>query len=557
MHSWWALDPEWVDRFEQEAKLTASLKHPGIVTVHDTGQDEQIGLWIVLELVDGESLARRIARGPLEPERAAVICADVLDALHAAHARGIVHRDIGPQNVLLGQDGSVKITDFGVAYLSTGLTRSSAQATVVGKPIYMSPEQSRGKPVGAASDIYAVGVVLYELLTGHPPFDGENYVEIAMKHNSDKVPPLPDGVPSRLAAVVERALAKEPGDRFASAADLAAALRTTNADTRPTEKLTTRTANQRQDRAAPASGDPTIPLGPLADHKPRRRRRALASTGVLLAAGAGVALALALTQHPSHPSAPPPTNVHNAPSPALKRKARVVMVKAPKLVGLSRAAARRLATAHHLRFLAADATSGRVPAGQVIGQQPGVGARAPRGSDITATVSSGPPPATVPSVTNLSVNSAESALAAVALKASIAAVPGGGAAHGTVVGQAPEGGASVQPGSAVRLEVARTPVWHTVDTMTLSSDGSSPRFRITAHKWRIRYTLKIGPCPDTGGQCFGPSMDVTAADGTFHDYELGAGSHETYVPDPPGTYSFSLCCAQDPYTAEIVVEECS
>lgn len=217
-------DPEFVERFRREARAAAGLTHPGTVAVYDTGEDDG-RRFIVMELVEGETLADLLAReAPLDPHRAALLAADILDALAAAHDRGLVHRDVKPANVLLTPDGEPKVTDFGIARAATAETLTMG-SKVLGTAAYLAPEQARGLRVDARCDLYAMGCLLFEMLAGAPPFQGENAISVATKHLHADPPPLPGSVPPELAAIVMRALEKDPDERFPDARSMARALR--------------------------------------------------------------------------------------------------------------------------------------------------------------------------------------------------------------------------------------------------------------------------------------------------------------------------------------------
>ena len=215
-------DPEWVRSFELEAQLLARVNDPGIVQIFDVGHAKE-GLYYVAELVEGESLADRLRCGAVAPAEARGIAEQLCRALSRAHAQRVIHRDIKPANVLISADGRVKVGDFGVARLAEGST-DGAGATIVGTPRYMAPEQARGGSTGPATDVYGAGIVLYEMLAGHPPFMERSAVELALRHLNDPPPPLPDRTPAALVEVVERALAKRPEDRYGTAAAMAEAL---------------------------------------------------------------------------------------------------------------------------------------------------------------------------------------------------------------------------------------------------------------------------------------------------------------------------------------------
>jgi eukaryotic-like serine/threonine-protein kinase len=233
LHPHYGDDDEYVERFRREARSVAQLSHPHIVTVIDRGEDDG-QQYIVFEYVDGENLKQLLERnGPLPTRRAVELALEIADALAFAHEHGLVHRDVKPQNVLLTPDGNAKVTDFGIARsldVEHGVTQTG---TVLGTSNYLSPEQASGKPTTQATDVYSLGVVLYELLTGEVPFPGENFVAVAMKHMNEPPPDVlekrPD-VPLRLAAAVDRALEKDPVRRFPTMDQFAWELRQCLAD---------------------------------------------------------------------------------------------------------------------------------------------------------------------------------------------------------------------------------------------------------------------------------------------------------------------------------------
>ncbi|QBI20877.1 serine/threonine protein kinase [Egibacter rhizosphaerae] len=222
-------DPNSRQRLLREARSAARLDHPNTVAVHDVGEDDGRP-FVVMELVEGATLADRLrARGRIPADEAVAIGRAVLDALEAAHARGLVHRDVKPSNVLLPTRGGVKLADFGIAKaLDTATGGVTGTGQVVGSPRYLAPEQAAGREPSAASDLYSLGVVLYECLAGHPPFERSNPVAVALAHQQDPLPPLRDHAPHvapALVTTVERALAKDPADRFVDAAEMRAHLR--------------------------------------------------------------------------------------------------------------------------------------------------------------------------------------------------------------------------------------------------------------------------------------------------------------------------------------------
>jgi eukaryotic-like serine/threonine-protein kinase len=219
-------DPTFIERFKREARAAAALSHPNIANVFDFGEDGS-DHFMVMELVEGADLAQVLhEQGPLRPDRAMRIAAQICAALDHAHAAGLVHRDVKPANVIVGPGDHVKVTDFGIAR-AVGEARLTASGTVMGTARYISPEQASGAAVGPASDVYSTGIVLFEMLTGEVPFTGESPLAVAMSHVTGEVPSpraLNLGVPGALDAIVARATAKEPRARFHSAGALQAAL---------------------------------------------------------------------------------------------------------------------------------------------------------------------------------------------------------------------------------------------------------------------------------------------------------------------------------------------
>ncbi|MCU1461950.1 MAG: Serine/threonine protein kinase [Acidimicrobiales bacterium] len=227
LHPHLAADDAFLERFRREAVAAAKLAHPNVVATYDTGVDGGLA-FIVMELVRGHTLRDELGRGPLTPGRSAYIAAEVADALEYAHQAGIVHRDVKPANILLCDDGRVKVADFGIAKAASVGRDLTQTGALLGTAKYLSPEQVDGQPQDRRSDVYALGVVLYEMLCGRPPFTAETEMAIALAHlRSEPMSPrrVRAGVPRPLEAVVLRAMAKSPVDRFQTAADFCIALR--------------------------------------------------------------------------------------------------------------------------------------------------------------------------------------------------------------------------------------------------------------------------------------------------------------------------------------------
>ncbi|MFI7596377.1 protein kinase [Actinoplanes sp. NPDC049681] len=217
-------EPGFAERFRGEARTMATINHPGVVDVYDYGSDQQLA-FLVMEYVEGDALSRTLSRvGRLTPARTMALVAQAADALHAAHGNGIVHRDVKPGNLLVRPNGTLVLTDFGIAR-SALVGQLTVAGSVLGTASYISPEQASGAVATAASDVYALGVVAYQCLSGHRPFDGATPIEIAMKHVRDTPRPLPADIPPAVRAIVDRAMAKDPSARWPTASAMAAVAR--------------------------------------------------------------------------------------------------------------------------------------------------------------------------------------------------------------------------------------------------------------------------------------------------------------------------------------------
>jgi len=213
-------EPGFADRFRGEARTMATVNHPGVVDIYDYGNDDQVA-FLVMEHVAGDALNKTLGRvSRLTPARTMALIAQAAEALHAAHLKGVVHRDVKPGNLMVRADGSLVVIDFGIAR-SALVGQLTAAGSVLGTASYISPEQANGLTATALSDVYALGIVAYQCLAGRRPFVGDNPVEIAMKHARDAAPPMPADIPPPVRAIVERAMAKDPSARFPTAAAMA------------------------------------------------------------------------------------------------------------------------------------------------------------------------------------------------------------------------------------------------------------------------------------------------------------------------------------------------
>jgi serine/threonine-protein kinase len=224
LNSQMAADPTWVQRFYNEAKACSRLQHPNTIRMFDFGQSPDGRLFMTMEFLDGVSLREALSRGPLAPHRVVKVLIQCCASLAEAHSIGIIHRDIKPDNVFLlnmaGSPDFVKLLDFSVAKLLEGDRMKTQAGVVFGTPQYMSPEQGRGMPLDARSDLYALGILAFEMLTGNVPFHDENPMTVIQMHLQAQVPPLPQSIPYSVQQIVRRALEKEPNRRFQSAGEM-------------------------------------------------------------------------------------------------------------------------------------------------------------------------------------------------------------------------------------------------------------------------------------------------------------------------------------------------
>ena len=385
----YADDEEFVERFRREAVSAATPNHPGIVQVYDRGRTEDGAFYMAMEYVPGGTLKERVkAEGGLAPREAAEIASQVADALAVAHEHGIVHRDVKPQNVLLAASGVAKVSDFGIARAASSKTMTQTKA-VLGTLAYMSPEQVRGERAGPASDLYSLGVVLFEMLTGELPYQGDDPIATAMKH-LDEEPPHPretnPRVPEELDALVVKLLAKDPEDRYASAASLSQDLRRVRDGLSPVsaglgddtiEQNISDTGITRPDAATPGRASrPSAGLG-------WRRTLTLSIAALLLGVALFVGLAWALGR--DTPNQRPPDQV-------VAEK-----VEVPGVVGLSLDEAQKRLAEEGLKLGSRnEAPSEAVARGVVIGQDPAGRTRVTRGRAVNVVLSTGPPQDPVP-----------------------------------------------------------------------------------------------------------------------------------------------------------------
>jgi beta-lactam-binding protein with PASTA domain/tRNA A-37 threonylcarbamoyl transferase component Bud32 len=444
-----ARDPSFQARFRREAQSAAALNHPNIVAVYDTGEDLLVSEdgtrivvpYIVMEYVDGMTLRQLLASGRrLLPERALEITAGVLAALDYAHRHGIVHRDIKPANVMLTRTGDVKVMDFGIARAmnDVGTTMTSASA-VMGTAQYLSPEQARGEVVDARSDLYSTGVLLYELLTGRPPFTGDSPVSIAYQHVSEM--PLPasqvdDGVTPEVDAVVLHSLNKRADDRYQTAAEFRADVERAIAGAPVTAAVPAITVDRTQMMPA-VEAQTAVRYEPMYDTGRKRRRRGFGFWALsLVGVAAAIIGALLIGKFVFGGSA-------------------VTQVQVPNLDGLTVEAATTTLQQYDLRLGAQTPATSDRPQGTVIAQQPAAGENIEQGQSVNITISSGLEQATVPQLVALtSVDAARIALQDANLALGAVKEKNSQQPPGYVLSQDPAEGTQIDAGSKVNITVS-------------------------------------------------------------------------------------------------------
>ncbi len=436
-----SIDRTFVERFRREAQAAANLSHPNIVPVFDWGEDDG-SYFIVMEYVEGRPLSGVLRDPqPLSPVQIATIGAGVAAALAFAHRHGVVHRDVKPGNVLITPDGDVKVTDFGIARAVNTEESLTQTGAVMGTAAYFSPEQAEGKGVDSRSDIYSLGVVLYEMAVGRPPFTGDSPVAVASKHVRD-TPVLPRQanpmVPVALQAVIMKAMAKNPDDRYASAEELRADL-LRFADGRPVEAgdpgATTTMAAVGATQAVPVATGRTmaIPVAavpPPEDVERKRRTRRLIILLVLLLVALGVLAFFLLRSLGGN-------------------------VTVPDVVGQQISAATQTLQNDHLAVgTTSSVISGTAPNGVVLSTNPKAGTSVSKNAAVNLVVSAGPA-VNVPSVVGHPFAEATQLLSGAGLSYTVKYVPSNKPV-GTVLAQDPAGGAKVKSTQKVLLTVSGT-----------------------------------------------------------------------------------------------------
>jgi eukaryotic-like serine/threonine-protein kinase len=461
LHQRYAEDPQFLARFRREAQSAAGLSHPNIVAVYDTGEEDGRP-FIVMEYIAGRSLAEILKSEGVLPHRAAEIGADAAGALHYAHERGLVHRDVKPGNIMVSEEGQVKVADFGIARAVNAETVTQT-AMVFGTAAYIAPEQAQGEPVDRRTDVYALGCVLYELLTGRQPFSGESAVTLAYKHVSEAPAPprqLNPEVAPELEAVVLKAMAKDPAARYQTCRELQADLQralhgvAVAAPVGAAAYAATEAVSRTQVMPPPRHEEDYVYEEYEDERSPARALGWIVLALLILAAFVLVGFLLA--------------NLFTTEDPA-------IMVPVPDVRNRSLADAQTILEDQGFGFRLGEAVDHQeVPPNHVVTTDPEPGTQAEQGSVVTIIYSQGPPLATVPDVEGLPEDEAQARLR----EASFGIGERGVEPHeeiepGHVIRSSPPEGSEIEAGSEVSLVVSSGPPTHPLPDVTDETEDAA------------------------------------------------------------------------------------
>ena len=508
----YADDEEFVERFKREAQSAAALSHPNIVSIYDRGEAEDGTYYIAMEYLPGGTLKDRILkRGALAPRTAAAVALQIAEALRAAHAAGVVHRDIKPHNVLVTDTGDIKVGDFGIARAATSSTMTRT-GSILGTAHYISPEQAMGEPVGQGSDLYSLGVVLYEMLTGTLPYDAETSIGIAMKHvNGHLVPPreLNPEVPEGINAVTTKLLAKSPEERYADADELIEDLERVLEGFEPAAAKTTRVTT----RPTPAAGTAQTQTMGAPKRVRRQGRPWILFLLLLILLLGGLAYAL-LTLGP-------PRTVPDLQNAASIREAEQIA-----------------AQAGDFEVVEGARQDSEEPEGAIISQTPAAGESLREGSRIYVIVS-GRQVAEVPDVGNRTSKEATQTLEEAGFEVEEEPGESSESYQGYVIDQDPRGGRTAEVGSTVTITVGAGS--ETVEVPDLSNRTvEEARRALEAADLSLGRQTRESSSRVPAGQVVSqnPSAGSNARSGSSVDITVSSGPNQLPVPDVVG-YSVS------------------
>ena len=535
LHHHFAEDQEFVERFRREASSAAGLSHQNIVGIFDRGEWEGT-YYIAMEYVAGRSLKTVVREdGPLDPAKAIDIVIQILRGARFAHRRGVVHRDLKPHNVIIDEEGRARVTDFGIA--RAGASDMTLTGSIMGTAQYLSPEQAQGYMVSGTSDLYSIGVILYELLTGVVPFDGETAVAIAFKQVSAQARPPSEvnpAVPQALDAVVLRALAKDPAQRFADADEFIAAL------VRERQALPAQTS-------AVLSGGPAgeqqgygAAVLPVAGAAGRPPDAAQPVTGAMLLADDGY------DEDPGAGDGPGVWRVLGwgllaalvvgaIVAAALLLSSSTRQVSVPNVTGETEQAAAARLRASGLSTAPSLASSATVADGRVISQSPTAASKAASGTRVSIVVSSGPGSEALMSVDGLTAAQATSRLGKAGFKPTTTQQPSAKVAQGRVIGSEPPAGTELQVGSPVTVLVSSGPAQVRVPDVSGDSQ-SGAEAALTALGLAVGTVSQEVSTSQTAGNVLAqtPSAGSSVRTGTKVDLTLAKASDEVAVPKVVG-----------------------